>query len=295
MIKDGFNVFALVRNDAPDLAAIGVKVFPIGSLTPNIDLSRLMEGIDVVVHLVGRSHILKEKASDPMAEFRYVNVDCSLNLAEYAIKAGVKRFIYISSIKVNGETTDGRPPFTADERPFPVDPYGITKHEAELGLKLLVKNENMDLVIVRPPLVYGPKVKANFLSLIKLINLSIPLPFKAAKNRRSYVGISNLVALIVICICSPHARNETFLVSDGENLSIGEVAQYIGSSLGKKVFLYSVNIKFLQTLLRLLGLGSIEQRLFGSLEVDISKTKEMLGWSPSIKMDIELSDIASNF
>lgn len=277
------------------MVAIGVKVFPIGSLTPNTDLSGLMEGIDVVVHLVGRSHILKETVFDPLAEFRYVNVECSLNLAEYAIKAGVKKFVYISSIKVNGETTDGRSPFTADEKPFPVDPYGISKYEAELGLKLLTKNKNMDLVIVRPPLVYGPKVRANFLSLIKVINLYIPLPFKAAKNRRSYVGISNLVDLIVICICSPHARNETFLVSDGENLSIEEVVQCIGSSLGKKVFLYSVNIKLLRTLLRLLGFGNIEQRLFGSLEVDISKTKEMLGWTPSVKMDMELSDITNNY
>lgn len=264
-------------------------------LNATADWSAALADVDVVIHSAGRAHIMDEASTDPLAAFRTVNVDGSLCLAQQAVAAGVKRFIFVSSIKVNGEETLPGSPFTADAEPLPVDPYGVSKHEAEQGLLALAKKSGLEVVIVRPVLVYGPGVKANFRSMISWLNKGVPLPLGAIHNRRSLVALDNLVDLIITCIDHPAAANQIFLVSDDEDLSTTMLLQRMAAALGRTPRLLPFPAFLLTLAARVLGKASIAQRLCGFLQVDISKTKALLDWQPLVGVDAALSKTARHF
>lgn len=252
-------------------------------------------GVQVVVHAAARVHVMNETAVDALSEFREVNVQGTLRLARHAADSGVKRFIFISSIKVSGENTERDKPFTADDPANPTDPYGISKFEAEEALKALAHETGMEVVIIRPPLVYGPGVKANFLSMLNWLDRGIPLPLGAIDNRRSLVSIGNLVDLIVTCLTHPAAANQTFLVSDGEDLSISDLLRRLAAALGKKARLIPVPQWVLNTGASLLGRQAVAQRVCGSLQVDIRKNRELLGWVPPIPVEKSFRQTAAHY
>jgi nucleoside-diphosphate-sugar epimerase len=261
---------------------IGGREVVIDNLDARTDWFVALESQEVVIHAAARAHIMKDEALNPLAEYRKVNVEGTLNLARQAATAGVKRFIFISSIKVNGEQTPLGQPFLSHDGPLPEDFYGISKHEAEQGLRELAAETGMEVVIIRPPLVYGPGVKGNFASMIKLVGKGLPLPLGAVHNKRSLVALDNLVDLIITCIDHPGAANETFLVSDGEDLSTTQLLQDVAEAMGKPSRLIPVPAGLLQFGATLLGKKAVAQRLLGSLQVDISHTKKCLNWTPPL-------------
>lgn len=242
------------------------------------DLSPLLPGVDVLIHAAARAHIMKDEEIDPLSEYRRVNVEGTLNLARQAVAAGVKRFIFISSIGVNGNI--GTRPFRADDKPNPAEPYAQSKWEAEQGLMHLAAETGMEVVIIRPPLVYGPGAPGNFGSLVRWIERGVPLPLGAIHNKRSLVGIDNLVNLIIRCIDHPAAANQVFLAGDGEDLSTTELLCGVAQAMGKPARLIPVPAGLLQFGATMLGKKAMAQRLLGSLQVDISKTCELLDWKP---------------
>ena len=264
-------------------------------LDSKADWSSAVEGIDVVIHSAARVHVMSDKAADPLTEFRKVNVQGTLALARQAVEAGVKRFIFVSTIKVNGEGTELNSPYTADDVPAPVDPYGISKLEAEQGLLAFTAETGMEVTIIRPVLVYGPGVKANFRSMMSWLNKRVPLPLGAICNKRSMVALDNLVDLIVTCIDHPAAANQVFLVSDGEDLSTTELLRRTAQALGKSALLLPVPPFLLSAVAGLLGKPGIAQRLCGCLQVDIGKTKTLLNWAPPVSVDEALSKTARHF
>jgi len=257
--------------------------------------TQALEGVDLVVHCAARVHIMKDLAADSMTEFRRVNVDGTLNLALQAAAAGVKRFIFISSVKVNGEGTPLGIPYTADSAASPVDEYGISKLEAETGLLEIAAKTSMQVVIIRPVLVYGPGVKANFLSMMRVVEKGIPLPFGRINNKRSLLSLDNLVDFIFHCMIHPAAANQVFLVSDGEDLSTTELLRKIASAMGKKSRLLPVPVGLLRLIARIFGQQKLADRLCGSLQVDIKKNKELLGWVPPLSIDDALIKTAKYF
>lgn len=264
-------------------------------LDPDQDWSHALDGIETVIHCAARVHVMNDDTADPLREFRRINVDGTLQLARQAAEAGVKRFVFISSIKVNGESTVPGQPFTAAQAPAPIDPYGVSKWEAEQQLRKLSAETGMEVVIIRPALVYGPGVKANFLNMMKWLYKGVPLPLGAIHNKRSLVALDNLVDLIVTCIDHPRAANQTFLVSDGEDLSTTELLQRTSRALGKLPRLLAVPAWMLETAAKILGKQSIAQRLLGSLQVDIAHTRETLGWTPPVSVDAALRKTAQHF
>lgn len=294
LCRDGMEVVACSRAEmlkAPSEA----RYMHVAGLDSSTDWTLALDGVEVVIHSAARVHVMHDTSSDPLAEFRKVNVDGTVNLARQAVAAGVRRFILISSIKVNGEGTSVGAPYLADAQPAPTDPYGISKTEAEQGLRALAAETGMEVVIVRPVLVYGPGVKANFLSMMRWLNKGVPLPFGAIHNRRSLVALDNLVDLIVTCIDHPAAANQTFLVSDGEDLSTSELLRRMGSALGKPARLLPVPSRLLEAGAAMLGKQALAQRLCGSLQVDISKTRELLNWTPPLSVDEALRKTAKHF
>ena len=227
---------------------------------------------------------MDDRSVHPLAEFRKSNVEGTLNLARQAASAGLRRFIFISSIKVNGESTSAGRYFCPFDAPAPEDPYGISKMEAERGLMQLASETGMEVVIIRPPLVYGPGVKGNFASLIKLMGKGLPLPLGAINNKRSLVGIDNLVDLIIRCIDHPAAANQVFLAGDGEDLSTTELLRGLAEAMGRAARLIPVPAALLSLGATLLGKRAVAQRLLGSLQVDISKTRQLLGWEPPVSV-----------
>ena len=285
LTKDShFSPRAAVRRKNHQLPS-SVNVTQVGDLSIDTDWSAAFQGVDVVVHASARVHVMHDAVTDPLVEYRRVNVEGTLNLARQAATAGVKRFIFISSIKVNGEETPLNQPFKADDTPAPVDPYGISKMEAERGLQQLAKETGMEVVIIRPPLVYGLGVKANFQTMMRWLNKGIPLPLGAIHNKRSLVALDNLADLIMTCINHPAAANQTFLAGDGEDLSTTELLQRMANALGRPARLIPVPARLLELGATLLGKRAMAQRLCGSLQVDISKTREVLGWTPPLSVD----------
>lgn len=258
----------------------------VSELDDAADWSQALQGVDVLIHAAARTHIMREEALDPLAEYRRVNVRGTLNLARQAAAAGVKRFVFISSIKVNGEgTTPGRP-FTADDDPAPEDAYGLSKTEAEVQLKQVALDMGMEVTIIRPPLIYGVGVKGNLANLISWIKRGVPLPLAGVtQNRRSLVGLDNLVDLIIVCADHPLAGNQTFLISDGEDCSTSELLRRIGKALGRPPHLVWVPVGFISLLASLLGKRATSERLLGSLQIDMQKTCGLLDWRPSVPMD----------
>ena len=278
----------LNKNDQFDLTCVTRRSRPTGSgtdvLIDSFDVSpewaSALTRKNVVIHAAARAHIMKDEVLNPLAEYRKVNVEGTLNLAQQAAAAGVKRFIFISSIKVNGEQTSLGKPFFLYDAPSPEDFYGTSKYEAEVGLRELAAETGMEVVIIRPPLVYGPGVKGNFASMIKLVGKGLPLPLGALHNKRSLVALDNLVDLIITCIDHPGAANETFLVSDGEDLSTTQLLQGVAEAMSKPSRLISVPAGLLQFGATLIGKKAVAQRLLGSLQVDISHTQKCLNWTP---------------
>lgn len=267
-----------------------------GELSSGTNWTDVLTRVSVVIHCAARVHIMNDHADDSLIEFRQINVDGTLNLARQAAEAGVKRFVFLSSIKVNGEQTAPCLPFTADQQPNPGDPYGVSKCEAEAGLRTLAQESGMEVVIIRPPLVYGPGVKANFLAMMRWLWHGVPLPLGAVtKNRRSLVGLDNLVDLIMTCLDHPSAANQTFLVSDGEDISTTELLRRMGAALGKPARLLPVPVRMLEAGAALLGKRDLSKRLCGNLQVDISKARDLLGWSPPVSLDEGLRVTAEHF
>ncbi len=273
----------------------GARVLTVGDVGPQTDWRKALAGVKCVVHLAARVHVMRDGAADPLAEFRRVNVDGTLALARQAADAGVRRFAFVSSVKVNGEGTAPGRPFTADDEPAPVDAYGISKLEAEKGLWALAADTGMEMVIIRPVLVYGPGVKANFHSMMSWLSTGIPLPLGAIRNTRSLVALDNLTDLIVTCLDHPAAAGRVFLVSDGEDLSTTELLRRMGVALGKPARLLPVSAAWLDGAARLLGKGDVTRRLCGSLQVNIEKTRSMLGWTPPVTVDDALRKTARHF
>lgn len=252
-----------------------------------------LRGLSVLVHTAARVHVMSDSAGDPLREFRRVNVEGSLALASAAAQAGVRRFVFISTAKVNGEESALGAPFRSDGNPMPSDAYSQSKYEAEMGLRKIAADSGMELVIVRPPLVYGPGVRANFLTMMRWLNLGIPLPLSGIDNRRSLVALDNLVDLLVCCVSHPAAANQIFLVSDGEDLSTSELLERLGSALGRPARLWGSGA--VRKALLLAGRRSLVQRLYGSLQLDIALTREILGWKPVVSSEEALQETAAYF
>ena len=287
LVRTGQHVRACVRTQASGFGMPGVEPVWTGDLTHHSDWSQAIAGCDTIVHLAARVHVMRETAADPIVEFRKVNVAATERLAIQAVAAGVRRLIYVSTIKVNGEAATDRP-FQETDKPFPVDSYGKSKWEAEQVLHDIAIKSGLEVVIVRPPLIYGPGVKGNFRSLLRLVDSGLPLPLASCRNRRSFVGLSNFVDLLMQCVLHPQAAGQTFLVSDGDDLSTPELLQRIAQAFGKRAHLFAVPAGGLRLAARLVGRVDIYERLCGSLQVDTGNTRRVLGWAPPETVNAEL-------
>lgn len=288
LTRRGKAVRGAVRKDA-----VGGQV-AVGNLGATTDWSAALAGCDAVVHTAARVHVMSDGETDPLAAYRQVNVEATLHLARQAVAAGVKRFIFVSSIKVNGESTSVQP-FSAADVPAPLDPYGLSKWEAEQALAALALATGLEVVVVRPPLVYGPGVKANFLNLVKLVRKGLPLPFGKIRNRRSMVALDNLVDLLILCIGHPRAPGEVFLVSDGHDLGVAELVRMIAVAMHRPVWLVSVPPGLLRAVAGAAGKSAVVQRLFDSLQVDISHTRTTLGWNPPVAPPAAIASTVREF
>lgn len=283
LLRRRMPVRSVVRqHTAGDLADDRIPVGNIGLAT---NWSRALDGVQTVVHLAARVHVMREMSADPLAAFRATNVQGTLNFASQAASAGVRRFVFVSSVKVNGEQTQAGRAFSETDTPAPQDAYGTSKLEAETGLRSLARETGMEVVIIRPPLVYGPGVKANFGALMKRVKQGWPLPLGAVRNQRSLVALDNLVDFIVTCLSHPQAANQTFLVSDGNDLSTPELVRGLARAAGVVARLLPVPVWALRAGASLLGKGDAMQRLCGNLQVDISKARNLLGWVPPVSVD----------
>lgn len=261
----------------------------------NTNWQPALVGVKCVVHTAAKVHVVSDKGSNSLVEYRQANVDATLNLARQASQLGVNRFVFISSIKVNGEGTQPGVPYTPDDIPAPTDSYGVSKYEAEEALLQLAAETGMEVVIIRPPLVYGPGVRANFYNMMYWLYKRVPLPLGAIHNKRSLVSIDNLINLIVTCIDHPGAVDQVFLVSDGEDLSTTELLRRLGDALGKPARLLAIPSRLVELGVTVLGRRVIAHRLCGSLQVDISKTHKILGWYPPVSVDDALRRTAEYF
>ena len=273
----GVEVVRVVRKPMPGALAIG-------SIDGSTDWAAAVHGADAVIHLAARTHILKETEADPPVVFRAVNTEGTINLARQAAHAGVRRFIFISSIHIHG-LQSGSKPFTVRDELRPHDAYSVSKKEAEQGLWKIARATGMEAVVIRPPLVYGPGVGANFLRLMKLAGSGVPLPLASVKNRRSLVYVGNLCDLIRTCLADPRAAGQTFLVSDDQDVSTAELLRLLARAMNKKARLFRFPESLLRLAGRLTGRSAQIDRLCGSLSVDISHTKETLGWKPPISLE----------
>jgi nucleoside-diphosphate-sugar epimerase len=294
LLKASANVRGTVRESSA-AAPSGVNLVSVGDLTSHTDWRAALRDVDAVVHTAARVHLVGDRAANPLANYRKTNVDSTLNLARQAVASGVRRFVFLSSIKVNGESTPPGRPFDADDPPMPLDHYAVSKHEAEAGLQQLARETGIQVVIIRPVLVYGPGVKANFLSMMTWIESGFPLPFGAIHNARSLVALGNLIDLITTCLYHPKAQNQTFLVSDGEDLSTPELLRRTGAAMGRPARLMPVPEIVLRSTATHFGKAEMCQRLCGSLQVDIGKTQRLLGWRPVISVDQALKEMARYF
>ena len=289
LYQQGYPVTAAVRCITKILPQT-IQQMPIGDLLPSTNWTTLLNSVNTIIHLAALAHF-PQKNNNYSAIFYETNTYSTLNFAQQAAEAGVRRFIFISSIGVNGNQTFNTP-FTAENNPSPKEPYAISKYEAEIGLREIASQTGMEIVIIRPPLVYGPNAPGNFARFIKAAASGLPLPLGSIHNQRSLVALDNLIDLITLCIDHPAAANQTFLVSDGEDLSTTDLLRRLGSALNKSARLLPVPQVMLTTALHLLGKETIAQRLCGNLQVDISKTRDLLGWQPIISVDEALQKTA---
>ncbi len=293
LLNDRWRVRLALRSSAGVLT--GTESAAIDGLSTSQDWSSALAGVSVVAHLAARVHVMSDKASDPLAEFRAVNTAGTLKLARQAAAAGVQRFVFVSSIKVNGERTELGRPYRSDDSPAPEDPYGISKAEAEIGLRTIAAETGMECVIVRPPLVYGPGVKANFAAMLRWVDRGLPLPLGSINNKRSLVGLDNLVDLLAVCMTHQAAAGQTFLVSDNDDVSTTELLQRVGMALNKPTRLLPVPPALLRTGAALVGRASVAQRLCDSLQIDMTPTMQTLNWRPPLSMQDGLRQTAQTF
>jgi len=291
LLNKDFELSTILRNRV-DHFPNKIKQFVVGDFTRDIDYSNALTGIDCVIHLAGKAHVVDKTRASVLDEFRLINTDLTLNLARQAATAGVKRFIFLSSIRVDGNQNSK--PFLESDASNPQEPYAISKHEAEQGLFKLAERTDLEVVIIRPPLVYGVNAPGNFGRLLHWVNAKypIPLPFGSINNSRSLVALDNLVDFIILCISHKKAANEVFLISDREDLSTTQLLRKIANTFDKKVFLLSAPVGLMIFMAGLLGRKADATRLFSSLQVDSSKAKELLNWNPKITMDEQLLKIA---
>jgi len=280
---DSKNVLLLGRKPLPEYA--NFSTFDLTD-TQNLKLQQSLSSVDVLIHSAARVHIMNDSAADPLADFKAANTMGTINLAKQAAQAGVKRFIFVSSIKVNGESTTNRSRFSSTDLPAPEDPYGISKAEAEQQLLELGKQTSMEIVIIRPPLVYGEGVKANFASLMRVVGKGLPLPFRLVKNnKRSLVSVYNLVDLIKVCIDHPNAANQVFLASDDHDLSTAEMVALMAKVQSKPNLALPIPVWCFRLAGKVLGKQDVIDRLTGSLQLDIAHTKNTLNWSPPYSVE----------
>ena len=270
----------------------GAEQFVVGSLSATTNWGLALNRVDVVVHCAARAHILDD-VNEPLLAFREMNTAGTLNLARQAVEAGVERFIFLSSIGVNGNNNCS--PYTEEDSCHPQEPYAISKYEAELGLRTIANDTNMEVVIIRPPLVYGVNAPGNFASLLRWVKKGIPLPLGSIHNQRSFIALDNLVSFIIHCIDHPKAANEMFLISDGEDVSTTELLQKVTKAFGERAFLLPVPVSWMTFVAKLVGKEDVANRLFGSLQVDNSKARRLLGWKPVITMDEQLNKTAEAY
>jgi nucleoside-diphosphate-sugar epimerase len=278
LARQGHTVRAAVR-DRGRASGLPGEVVELGALAKTTDWSAALEGVDAIVHLAARVHVMKETTGDALAAFREVNVDATRTLAEQAARHGVKRLVFVSSVKVNGESTGARR-YTRDDQPSPQDPYGVSKWEAEQAVQRVARETGIEVVTVRPPLVYGPHVGGNFLRLLRLVKRGIPLPFGAVRNRRSMVYVENLSSALIACAFEPHAAGEVFLVSDGEDLSTRDLISTLARNMDVATRLVPIPVAWLELAGRVAGRSAEVDRLVGSLTVDDSHLRTTLTWSP---------------
>jgi len=284
----GYRIRAAVRQVVTSINCNIRDMVAVGDINQCTNWKKALQDVDCIVHLAARVHVMRESTIDPLAEYRKINVDATLNLARQAALADVHRFIFLSTIKVNGEQTSPGKPFTEEDIPAPSDPYGISKYEAEKKLRELADDTGMEVVIIRPVLVYGPGVKGNVVSMMEYLCKGIPLPFGAIHNQRSLVALDNLIDLIVTCINHPAAVNQTFFVSDGEDMSTTDLVKRMAKALNVSLKLVSVPERLLMFGAIILGRRALALRLLGSLQVDITKARVLLGWNPPIKVEAAL-------
>ncbi len=279
LLKAGHKVRCAVSQKVDSLQTEQVVI---DRLENQKDWSEALQGIDTIIHLAARVHIMNDKSKSPLDEYCKVNSLATKNLADQAAEHGVKRFIFLSSIKVNGESTAKGFPFTEESIAEPEDPYGQSKLNAEQYLHSISQSTKMKIVILRPPLIYGAGVKANFLKLLKLVDRGLPLPFGKVQNRRSFIYIDNLTSAICAVIDAPEAANQVYLVADDDSLSLAHLMDLIAKEMKVKSRLIAVPVNVLTCCLKLLGLKNLSSRLLGSLEVSNSKIKSQLGWNPPV-------------
>jgi len=292
LVAQGMNVTGAVRRPAAQ-SVPGMDYRLVGDLGIDTDWREALMGVDTIVHCAARVHVMRETNADPLAAFRTANVAGTLRLARQAAVTGVRRFIFLSTVKVHGE--GGSDAYRETDVPTPQDAYGTSKYEAEVGLREISAQTGIQLVVVRPPLIYGPGVQANFQLLMRTLARGIPLPLGAIHNRRSLVGLGNLIDLIVTCIEHPNAVNETFLVSDGEDLSTTELIHRLARAMNRPARLISVPMATVRAGLTLLGRRELASRLCGTLLVNITKAHTLLGWAPPVRVDEELRRTAEYY
>jgi nucleoside-diphosphate-sugar epimerase len=293
MLSEGCKVIGAQRTPKFSIPQPGLRHVVIDLTDQYLKWDSLLIGVDVVIHLAARVHVMEKKTGDPLAIYRKINVHGTERLARQAAAFGVKRFVFLSTVKVNGE--ESWRPYSETDTPAPVDSYGISKMEAELKLAEIAAETGMAVVIIRPPLVYGPGVKANFLKLLQTVDRSMPLPFAGVKNQRSLIYVENLVDAIVACVRHPNASGRTYLVSDGEDISTPELIRMISASLHKPPRLFSVPGLCLHIASRLSGKGPLMDRLMGSLTVDSTKITEELDWLPPFSLQEGIEETVAWF
>jgi UDP-glucose 4-epimerase len=282
LLEGGYNLTVVARNGAGNFPS-QIKLFQIDAIEKTLDWSVALTDIDVVIHCAARVHSVNDKPSEALKQFRAVNVDATIKLARQSVEQGVKRFIFISSIGVNGISNTKA--FAVDDKPNPAEDYAVSKFEAETGLKALLQGTDTEFVIIRPPLVYGLNAKGNFGHLFKLAQKRLPLPLGAINNKRSLVSLDNLVDLISTCIAHPNAKNETFMVSDDHDVSTTELVRLVANESGKGALLLPIPVGCLKFLAACLGRKNMATKLCDSLQVDIQHTQQKLGWTPPLTLE----------
>ena len=261
-----------------------IKYLNIGDITLQKNWKNILAGYDCVIHCASRAHVINEIKINSLETYRLINLKSTVELAKQCSIAGVKRMIFLSSIGVLGSNTNNRKPFLYSDKPNPTDNYALSKYEAEQELSKISKETGLEIVVIRPPLVYGPFAPGNLKRLIKIISYGIPLPFSLINNKKSLVGIDNLINLITLCIEHPSAAGKTFLVSDGEDISTPDLISYITSNMGRSARLFSLPIPLLKLSSQIIGRQREIDRLIGSLQVDINYTRKLLNWAPPVSV-----------